>query len=487
MNLSTAQASTKMKEVGVKKAIGADRKSLVLQFLGEAMVMVMIAFLVALCIVNVLLPQFNIITQKSLSLSLSFSEILMLTGGLLLTGLLAGTYAAFYLSGFDPIIVLKGKLETKLDGQWIRKGLVVFQFALSVIFIVGVFVINRQMAFIQSKNLGYNRDNVVSFERPDFRNDTELFFTEVNKIPGVKATASMFDNILSNQSTQSGYSWKGDETDANYLFKSPIISYDLLETLDMEILQGRSFSREFNNEREKIVINETALKMIELDDPIGKRIAYGHRGSEREIIGVVSDFHYGSIHHKIEPLIFRFSEQANNIIVKVEAGKEQETITQLETVFKSFHPDYPFAFSFLDNDYQKLYESESRIAVLSKYFSGLAIIISCLGLLGLALFTAEQRKKEIGIRKVLGASVFGIVQMLTRDFTRTVLLAIAIAIPISYASAKYWLGNFAYSVDLSWVYFVLPGLVVLLIAWMTIGYQTFKAAKVNPVQSLKNE
>ena len=224
-----------------------------------------------------------------------------------------------------------------------------------------------------------------------------------------------------------------------------------------------------------------------LVDPIGQKIGYGHLGGEREIIGVVKDFHYGSIHQSITPLIFRFSAEANNIMVKVKAGTEQATIAAIEKTVKTFHPAYPFAFTFLDADYQALYESESRVATLSKYFSGLAILISCLGLFGLAMFTAEQRKKEIGIRKVLGASVLGIVQMLTKDFSKTVMIAILIAIPISYLIANHWLANFAYSIGLSWWYFILPGLLVLLTAWFTVGIQTVQAASVNPIHALKQE
>lgn len=411
----------------------------------------------------------------------------MLIGIIFFTSLLSGSYSAFYLSSFNPVAILKGKVHGNLKGQLVRKGLVVFQFALSVIFIASVFIIHQQMEYIQSKNLGYNRDNVLSFERPIFRKKSEAFLTTLNNIPGVLGTASMFDNILTNATHQSGYSWKGEDSDMNYLFKSPIISYDIIELLDMELLKGRTYSRDFKNEREKIILNETALKMMGLQDPIGQQIQYGPRGAKREIIGVVNDFNYGSVHHKVTPLIFRFSEEASNIMVKVKAGTEQQTIAELERIFREFHPAYPFDFAFLDSDYQALYESETRVSVLVKYFSGLAILISCLGLLGLAMFTAERRKKEIGIRKVLGASAFGIVRMLTRDFTKTVIIAIFIAAPISYLVAVNWLSSFAYKINLSLWYFIIPSLLVLFIAWITVGLQTIQTARVNPIHCLKEE
>jgi ABC-type antimicrobial peptide transport system permease subunit len=259
----------------------------------------------------------------------------------------------------------------------------------------------------------------------------------------------------------------------------------VIETMDMKVLAGRTPSREHQEDFNKILINESARKMMQLENPVGMNIGYGD--TLREIIGVVNDFNYGSMHHKIEPLIFRVTTRGNNILVKVKAGEEQTAISKLEEVFQKFHPSFPFEYSFVDDDYQALYEAESRVATLSKYFSGLAIVISCLGLFGLAMFTSERRKKEIGIRKVLGSSVFEIVKMLTSDFTKTVFAAILISLPISFFIAKKWLDNFAYNITLTWWLFFVPAILVLIIAWLTIGLQTIKAARVNPVQSLKDE
>lgn len=485
MNLSTAQASRKMKEIGVKKTIGANRGILIAQFLSESMIMSFLSLTVALSLVNVLLPQFNQITAKTLQLNPDMGLIFTIISIVLIVGLVAGSYPAFYLSGFNPIGILKGMRTTTLGEQWIRKGLVVFQFTLSVIFIVAVLVVNEQMEYTQTKNLGFDRDNVMSFESRGHRDSAQVFLSMLKNIPGVVNVSNMAGSILDGQNNQSGYSWRGEETDKKYLFQSPIIGHNVIECLDMELLAGRSFSTNFKEEYNNIILNESARKMMELEDPIGQRIVYGKE--ERQIIGIVQDFNYGSIHQKVEPLIFRFGSWGSNIMTKVKAGTEQATIEKIQVLHQQFNPGYPFEFTFMDEDYQQLYEAESRVAVLSKYFSGLAIIISCLGLFGLAAFTAERRSKEIGIRKVLGSSVWGIVHLLSKDFTKMVLIAIGIALPISYWISQNWLAGFAYKIELEWWYFLIAALVTMLIAWLTVGLQTIKAARVNPVQFLKSE
>ncbi len=301
----------------------------------------------------------------------------------------------------------------------------------------------------------------------------------------------MGGSILSNWDSQAGYDWNADEAeDEAYLFKAPQIGYDVIETLGMELLTGRSFSREHNDDPTKIIINESALKMMQLDDPIGftfDKDVGDDRRENRQIIGVVKDFQYGSIHHPVEPLILRFRNWGRDILLKVEAGAEKDAIEQIERIFKEHHPDEDFVFSFLDEDYQALYEAESRVAVLSKYFSGLAIIISCLGLFGLVAFTAERRRKELSIRKVLGASAYQLVHLLSADFTKIILAAILVGLPVSYLLAGKWLDNFAYSIGLHWWFFAGAAGATLLIAWLTVGFQTLKAARVNPVVYLKDE
>ena len=486
MNLSTAQATTKMKEIGVKKAIGARRKSLIAQFLGESTILAFLSLGVALAFVSYLLPQFNALTGKALNLSLELPIVLAILGITVFTGLVAGSYPALYLSGFTPIAVLKGKLNTSWGEEWARKGLVTFQFVLTLIFIVSVLVIHQQIEFTQTKNLGYNRDNIITFTRVKNTGDPQVFLDQIRNIPTVLSAGNMNGKFLEGSDNQGGYSWRGEEEDKKRIFPSPRVGYEFMETMGMELVAGRTFSRELKDDDSKVIINETALKMMQLTDPVGTIFDRGEHGKQ-EVIGVVKDFHYGSIHHKVEPTIVRFRDFGRDISVRIKAGEESATIPKIAAIFKDFHPDYDFNYSFLDTDYQQLYESESRVGTLSKYFSGLAILISCLGLFGLAMFTAERRKKEIGIRKVLGASVFGIVQMLTKDFTKTVIVAILIATPLSYLIGQSWLANFAYRIDLQSWYFIVPSLLILLVAWSTVGLQIMHAARVNPVHSLKDE
>lgn len=498
MNLSTAQASKKMKEIGVKKTLGANRKALVAQFLGESTLLVLLSLLIAGFLVAALLPGFNNFTGKQLAVNIDGRLLLSILGIALLTGLIAGSYPAFYLSGFNPLKVLKGKLPTSFGEFWIRKGLVVFQFVLSLLFLVGLFVVQRQIELTQTKNLGYDRENVLTFKWKgalydawnglgEEGKDNEEFYAFIDgldKIPGVLNATSMRGNILDNIIQQSGVSWSGQEEERNFIFKSPIISANFIETLGLEMAAGRSFSRERGDDYSKIILNEAAVKHMQLEDPVGKTIPMN--GSS-EIVGVVRDFHYGSLYNGIEPLIFRFQREAEHILVRIQPGREQETIKALGAYFDQFLPGYPFEYKFLDEAYQAQYEAENTVSVLSRYFAGIAIIISCLGLFGLATFTAERRTKEIGIRKVLGAGLFSIVKMLSRDFSQMVIVAILIALPIAYFVSQNWLENFALHIDLSWWYFLVPGLLVLFIAWATIGIQTVRAARVNPVECLKDE
>lgn len=485
MNLSTAQASRKMKEIGVKKTMGATKNALVLQFLSESMLMVTLSFIVAAGLISLILPQFNLITNKELKWGLALSPFLAIAGILLLTGLIAGSYPAFYLSRLKPVAVLKGERSTSSSEYWVRRGLVIFQFAISVVFIVGVLVLDQQMQYTQTKNMGYNRDNVISFQRPRHNDDLEVFLSELRNLPGVTNASNMEGNILSGWSDDNGFYLKGQESDNKWGFMSPQIGYDMIETLGMQIMEGRSFSRTHKDDRSKIIISKSAQELMQLADPIGQVITNGL--TDYEIIGVVEDFHYGSLHKEKKPLFFRFHIWSLNTMVKIAPGVEQATIAQVEELYKEFHPETAFSFTFLDEDNQRLYEAESRVATLSKYFGALAIIISCLGLFGLVAFTAERRSKEIGIRKILGSSIWGVVKLLSTDFTRMVIFAILLALPISYLISKRWLDNFAYKIELEWWLFGGAALVTLLIAWSVVGLQTLKTARLNPVECLRDE
>ena len=485
MNLSTAQASTKMKEIGIKKTLGVERKTLITQFLSESILLSFIGLVAALSFVIVLLPLFNKISGKVIQLSSISEHSFSIIGITLFAGFLAGSYPALYLSGFQPINVLKEKWNLKLGDRWIRKGLVVFQFGLSIMFIVAVLIINQQLKYAQTKYLGYDRENVITFQRITNNGDPQVFLNELREIPGIASAGNMSASITNRFDNQSGFSWKGDEADKKILFESPRIGYNAIETLGMEIKSGRAFSKIRRDTFDKIVINESAAELMQLENPVGTIIKQGLRNVE--IIGVVKDFQYGSIHKKIEPLIFRHRRGGRDIIARIETGKEKNVLPKIEQLHKKFHPENPFDFSFLDEEYQQLYLAENKVSTLSKYFAGLAILISCLGLFGLATFTTERRKKEISIRKVLGSSVFGIVQLLSKDFTKTVIISILFALPLSYLISQIWLQNFAYSIDLKIWFFLLPAVLVLLIAWCTVSLQTINAARVNPTENLKND
>lgn len=485
MNLSTAQASKKMKEVGVKKAIGANRRNLIFQFLGESLLLSVLALAIALGLVILLLPQFNEITSKQLELNLS-EFILPLTSIILITGLLAGSYPAFYLSGFKPVAVLKGKVSSLRGEEWIRKGLVIVQFTLSILFIVGVITVNKQIQFTQQKPLGYSRENIVTFARKGPDTDPSPFLNELRNIPGVVNAGSMAGSFLWGNDTSSGYSWEEGEADDNHLFKSPKIGYQIIETLGLRMIAGRSFSKGFNDNSDKVILNQSAVEFMGLKNPIGFKIE-ASPNNFKEVIGVVDDFQYGSLHQKIEPLIFRYRGWGNDFIIKLQAGTEIATLQKIEDLYLKFNPKYAFEPSFLADDYKALYKAESKVAQLSSYMAGVAIIISCLGLFGLAAFTAERRTKEIGIRKILGASKLVVVRLLTTTFTKTIVISIVLAIPLAYYFANQWLQNFAYSIELKWWFFAFAGAAALLIAWLTIGFQTLKSARINPAECLRSE
>ncbi len=489
MNLSTAQASRKMKEVGIKKTMGVNRNVLIVQFLGESTLMAFLSLAVAILLVILLLPEFNKLTNKHLHFTPGLNPILSIAGIVLFTGIVSGCYPAFYLSGFDPAKVLKGKLTTAFGEVWIRKGLVITQFTLSIVFIVAFLIVNKQIEFTQTKNLGYEKDNVLIFQRQGRINwnNHEAFMSALKSIPGVVNASNMFGSILNRDlAMHSGFSWEGQPPGVMEMqFPSPGISHDFIETLNIEIKDGRTFSSTYADEETKIVVNEAAVKMMGFPDPVGRTIHYGR--NEKQIIGVVKDFQYGSLHDRISPVFFMYFSKGGDVIVKVQAGLEKNTIERLGEVYRKFHPGYPFEFTFLDADYQQLYDSENKVAVLSKYFAVIAIIISCLGLFGLAAFTAQRRQKEIGIRKILGATEAGIVRLLSTDFTKMILIAIAIALPVSYVVALEWLERFAYRIELEWWFFVGAGVTALLIAWITIGMQTIKAAHINPAECIRNE
>lgn len=496
MNLATARASRRLREVGVRKAIGAGRMSLTTQYLSESMLMAFVSVMVSLLMADLLMPMFNEITGKSLRLIASPGLMAFLIGVTLVTGILSGSYPAIYLSGFSPATVLKGRfassntsmLSTSSIELFARKGLIVFQFIISIVFIVVVWVIYKQIDFVQHKNLGYEKDQLV-YIKPEGRmlTDMEVFLTEAHKVDGVVNASSIARTIVGSRASTVGYfNWEGKDPNVQIPFEIVNGNYDLIETLGIDMAEGRTFSRDHRTDSSAIILNEAAIAVMNMKEPLGKN--FNLWGKQLTIIGVARDFHFQSLHEKVTPLFFRLvPNEAEQILVRLEKGKERVALAGLERLFRQMNPEFAFAYTFLSKDYEAQYLSEQRVGTLSRYFAALAIIISCLGLFGLAAFTAERRLKEIGIRKVLGSGEWRIVYLLSSDFSKIVLLSCVIALPLGYLITTTWLAGFAYKIQLSWWYFPLAGAAALFVALLTVGIQAVKAAQINPVQCLKEE
>ncbi len=486
MNLSTAKASRRMKEVGIKKVLGAKRGALMVQYIGESMLITAISLFVALLATELLLPQFNSITGKSLSLHFDLKLVLALFSISLLTSLAAGSYPAFYLSGFNPANALKGKLSSTKSELLIRKGLVVFQFIISIILTISVSVIYNQIKFVKNKNLGYEKDNVISFAKQGkLDKNFKSFISQLKNTPGVVDASYMYGSLAGGISSRSGgLSWEGQALDQkNTKFDYLDVDFGLIETLNLKIEQGRSFSPEFGSDTSAIIFNKAAIKAMGIKNPIGKTVNfYGNR----QIIGVVDDFHFESLFEKVKPFFFKIDyENGGNILVRIKRGSEKIAIENIEKIYKEFNENLPFEYKFLDDDYQVQYTFENKIAILSRYFAGTAIIISCLGLFGLAAFMVERRSKEIAIRKTLGCSDLGVISLLSTFFVRIIFIAIFIAFPIGYLIMGNWLESFAYRISLQWWHFAFAGFLAFVMAWTAIASQIFIAIRINPVKYIK--
>lgn len=487
INLSTAQASRRIREVGVKKVVGASRKQLILQFMWQSVMMSALSITVAIAIVVLLLPRFNEITGKTLGLHIGADVILSIAGIALSTGFVSGAYPAFYLSGFRPASVLKPGHGTANGGQWIRKGLVMFQFALSVIFIVVVLIVNKQVEFLKTKDLGYTRENIVRFKmNKKYGYDHEAFMSGLKSIPEVAgATNISGGSIVENGGEGSGFSWEGQTPEQNTIYPRPHVGYGFFETLGIDIVEGRAFSRDHGDEVSKLIVNKAAAEMIGTKDIIGKTIIDG--GTRKQIIGVVENFNIRSLRDRVEPCFIRFLPSGNDVMVKLVAGQEKVAIEKLEGLYGEFHLGDPFEFTFLDDEYHALYISETKTALLLKYLTGLAILISCMGLFGLATFTALSRKKEISIRKVFGQTSVQVTAMLSGEFARPVMISILIGLPVAYLLTDHWLSGFAYHITLHIWYFLGSGAITLTVALLTIGGQTIFAANKKPMDALRQE
>lgn len=489
MNLSTARASRRTKEVGIKKVFGARRNTLVIQYLGESMIMSSLSMLIAILLVYLLLGQFNSITGKHLVFDLNPDRILTFAGITIFAGLMAGSYPALFLSAFRPAKVLKGQISSSISELIARKGLVVFQFAISILFIVCVLVVYKQIEFVQSTSLGYNKDNLMYFGIQGAlgeKNARETMIAEVKRIQGVEGVSSVNHSMTGHNGGTHGVIWEGKDPEDKTEFERMMVNYDMIEVFGMEMAEGRSFSRAFGTDSSAIIFNQKGIDFMGMKNPIGKVVKLW--GEDHHIIGVVKDFHYESLHENFKPLFMVLRpDDTYRIMARISAGNEKAVVAAVQALHQKLNPGFPFEYHFMDASYQSQYDSEQRVSVLSKYFAGLAILISCLGLFGLAAFTAERRVKEIGIRKVLGSSELGIIYLLSRDFTRIVLIAIVVALPLSYFAARYWLSTYAFKTVLQPWYFISAGILALAIAWLTVGLQAIRAARANPTLCLKNE
>ncbi|MBD2757024.1 ABC transporter permease [Spirosoma validum] len=489
MNLATARSVKRAQEVGVRKAVGAERLSLIWQFMGEALLMTVLALIVAILLVNIVLPVFNQLTEKQLTLPVSQPLFwIFLLGLLFTTGILSGSYPALFLSSLNPIRVLKGSLRISAGAQLFRRGLVVFQFVLSILMIVGTVVVYRQLQFIQTKNLGYDRENLIRIPgEGEIAQKFQPFKQELLQQPGIQAVTHMQTNPLRNGNTTDGVKWVGKDPNLAIQFNNTAVGYDFIKTMKLKLVRGRDFSPSFSTDTTNYLINESTAKRLSYKDPVGQPLTFGtHPG---KIVGLLEDFHFNSLHVPIRPIVIRLEERwaYGNILIKTQPGQTKQALASLEAVCRKMNPTFPFTYSFVDADFQKIYKSETVVGTLATLFACLAVFIACLGLFGLAAFTAEQRTKEIGVRKVLGASVASIVTLLSKDFLKLVVIAIMIASPLAWYAMNQWLEGFAYKIDLSWWMFVAAGLLAVGIALLTVSFQSVKAALVNPVKSLRSE
>jgi putative ABC transport system permease protein len=490
MNLSTARSEKRAKEVGIRKTVGSSRTQLINQFFSESLLFVVFAFVISLILVQLSLPFFNKIADKEVRILWSnplfwqFSLVFCL-----LTGLIAGLYPALYLSSFKPIKVLKGTFRGGRFAAAPRKVLVVVQFTVSIILIIGTLVVFRQIEYAKNRPVGYNRNGLVmiNMPTPEIHNHFDAV-KEVLKNAGAIVEMTESDGLTTNvNSTSTGFDWKGKDPGLPVEFPQTNISYDYGKTVGWEFIDGRDFSKDFLTDSAGVILNEAAAKLIGFKKPVGETITWD--GYPIKIIGVVKDMVMESPYAPVRPSVFNLLDKPGNVLIakinpKISAS---EALQQIEKVYKKYNPDQSFDYKFADEDYNRKFGNEERIGKLARAFAGLAIFISCLGLLGMASFMAEQRSKEIGVRKVLGASVFNLWQLLSKDFVQLVIFSMLIATPISWYFLHSWLQNYSYHSELSVWIFGIAGLSAILITILTVSFQAIKAALANPVKSLRSE
>lgn len=505
MNLSTARSANRAKEVGVRKVMGSLRSHLVRQFLTESILLSLFSFALALMLAWIILPYFNELADQQLQLPFGLGLFwMLLIAGALVVGTLAGIYPSFFLSAFKPVNVLKGNLVLGMKSGMIRSSLVVFQFSISIILIIATITVNRQLTFIQTKNIGFKKDQVIvikdAYGMGSF-NIIQAFKNEVLKDSKIiSGTISGFLPVSGTSRTDNTYWPDGAQPSQENLVSLQCwrVDYDYLKTLGMTIKTGRGFSNEFPSDSGAVVLNEAAIKLFGIaDDPIGKKIStfkddgvggvVPNSSTNFPIIGVVRDFHFESLRQNITPLALFLKKSTGLVSFRFEAKNAKDVISSIEKTWVTLAPGMPFSYSFLDEDFGKMYSAEQRLEDIFSVFAGLAIIIACLGLFALSAFTAEQRTKEIGIRKVLGASVPSIVVLLSKEFGRLIIVAFILGAPLAWYAVDWWLRNYTYKVEIGIFVYLMAGVSAFAVAWITMGYQSIRAATIDPVRSLRSE
>lgn len=490
MNLATARSANRAKEVGMRKVLGAVKKQLIIQFLTESILMCLIALVIALGMTAVLLPSFNELSGKSLEMQL-FMSVQVLCGMIIFTlilGVLSGLYPAFFLSAFKPVAVLKGKLKSGAKNSWLRNGLVIFQFSVSVILVIGTMVIYQQLKYMNDKQLGFDKDQLVVIERAGMLGTQAETFKNTllenpnissvagtNTIPGRQVSGATFTDVTSSDASE------------RYLMPSISGDFDLIETMGLEMADGRPFDKNIRTDTAVVIINEAAARVFKWDNPINKQLQ-PINGAIFRVIGVVKDFHYQSLHQEIGPLALFANDLSGQtqplMVVKVNKKTMESTLDYMTSKWGEFVTQRPISYNFVNQEFGQLYDKEQRSGKIFTVFSSLAILIACLGAFGLAAFLASQRTKEIGVRKVLGASTAGIVALLSKDFFKLTLIANVIAWPLAYFAMQKWLENYAYAVGVDIFVFVIAGSGSILIALSTVSYHSIKAATNNPADTL---
>jgi len=496
MNLSTARSSNRAKEVGIRKVLGSLRKSLIRQFLTESLLMSFIALVFAVVIAWLLLPYFNQLAGKTIHVNLLFQPYMVISfiSLMLAVGLLAGSYPAFFLSAFQPVDVLKGKVSKGFKGSWLRNALVVFQFAISIMLIIGTIVIYNQLTYIRNKDIGFNRNQVLVIQHTDaLKAQAATFRNELLHISGVEnATISGYLPVNYNRSNDAFFTSPSLDQKTAMSMQFWGVDENYISTLDIKLLEGRNFSPQFPTDSGGLIINEAAAKFLATKNLLNKRLykiedVKTKKITELHIIGVIKNFNFSSLREVITPLGLVLRHEPGNISVRINNAGIPAVIGQIKNKWQTMASGQPFDYSFMDEQFNNLYTSEQKTGQIFITFALLAIVIACLGLFGLVTYAAEQRTKEIGIRKVLGANVANIVAMISKDFLKLVFIAFLFAFPLAWWAMNKWLQDFAYRVNMGWWIFFIAGAVAILIALLTVCFQAIKAAMANPVKSLRTE